>query len=113
MQFPQALETVLEALERMRDQNARHPSASRATLARLKDAKAVAVIADTPRTPVRLEPTEANRPCLESQKIELSQQDTATKSNQLSAINKRVCTCVKCPNLASSPDPNSFWHRQS
>ncbi len=48
MQFPQALETVLEALERMRDQNARHPSASRATLARLKDAKAVAVIADTP-----------------------------------------------------------------
>ncbi|HLW34832.1 MAG TPA: uracil-DNA glycosylase [Chthoniobacterales bacterium] len=108
MQFPQALETVLEALERMRDQNAQHPSASRATLARLKETKpAEAVASNVPQTPFR-EPIEANRPCLEPRKIDVSQHQNATKSDQLSAINERVCACVKCPNLASSRTQTVF-----
>lgn len=97
MQFPQALETVLQTLERMRDETARHPCASRRALEALRHI--------VPANRI-MEGAELSAP-------KYVGHDSACPSNQnkhgaLDAINERVCACVKCPNLANSRTQTVF-----
>lgn len=91
MQFPQALETVLETLERMRDENAHRPCASRSALDALKGV-----------TPART--SESSR----ESKIDIGDGKGAQKSEKLATVQTRVCACTKCPNLASSRTQTVF-----
>src|ERR1043166_7498801 len=93
MQFPQALETVLQILERMRDEGAHRPCASRKMLTQLEKVGAVA-----PNGPRAIE---GNRPYLGGEKSRIVAPDT-NKKEKLAAVQERVSVCVKCPNLASS-----------
>jgi uracil-DNA glycosylase len=86
MQFPSALETVLTALERMRDASLRHPRASRTVLERLN------------KGPVRV----AQNP--DSALV----QDSKSKIDRLSSVQARVAVCTKCPHLASSRTQTVF-----
>ena len=108
MQFPQALETVLQTLERMRDETGHRPCASRRALARLQttDSAGAAVAPNGPQAPVRLGPIEGNRPCLAPAESVAPSKDQ--KIDKLAAINERVCACAKCPNLASSRTQTVF-----
>ena len=86
MQFPQALETVLQALERMRDETSQRPCASRNALDllnRTPSSDKIDIVAE--RAPSKIE-----------------------KANQLAAVQSRVCVCTKCPNLASSRTQTVF-----
>jgi len=106
MQFPQALETVLQVLERMRNEGARQPCASREMLARLKSADLVGAVA--PNGPRAIE---GNRPYLSSANVEVVEGHASSKTNnaeKLAAVNQRVCVCTKCPNLASSRTQTVF-----
>jgi DNA polymerase len=99
VQFPQALETVLETLERMRAEGEHRPCASRAMLAQLE--KVGAVAPNGPQVSARVGPTK------------LMGHDSACPSKgqnagKLAAVNERVCACVKCPNLASSRTQTVF-----
>jgi len=103
MQFPQALETVLETLERMRSEGARQPCASRTALETLNritpsphsvmESAAPAAAISVGRDSV--EPSPTPRP-------------TNENTDKLAAINERVTACVKCPNLASSRTQTVF-----
>ncbi|HEY6070449.1 MAG TPA: uracil-DNA glycosylase [Chthoniobacterales bacterium] len=86
MQFPQALETVLETLERMRAEGARQPCASRDAL------EALNRISSTPMN------FQEGTPAAE----------TTNNVDMLASINERVCACVKCPNLANSRTQTVF-----
>lgn len=109
MQFPQALETVLETLERMRNESAHRPCASRSALDALNQLSfpttrvmesADLVGAATPSGPlVAAKRTEAGPP---------APSIDPKKSSTLAAINERVCACVKCPNLANSRTQTVF-----
>jgi DNA polymerase len=92
MQFPQALETVLQTLERMRDESAQHPSASRRALEALD--RVSSTMDDPKAMPVGRDAVEP-RP-------------TNEKQNSLAAINQRVCACMQCPNLANSRTQTVF-----
>jgi len=92
MQFPQALETVLQTLERMRDESAQHPSASRRALEALNR---VSSTMDDPKA------MQVGRDAVEPR-------PTNEKQNSLAAINQRVCACIQCPNLASSRTQTVF-----
>ena len=117
MQFPQALETVLQTLERMREESAHRPCASREALETLNRIAPVtksvmesaelvgAVASNGPQTPVRLGPIEGNHPYLGSSELDPA---CSNKHDSLAAINDRVCTCVKCPNLANSRTQTVF-----
>src|SRR5947209_4180078 len=105
MQFPQALETVLETLGRMRDESGQHPCASRRALEALqKISPAHSVdmadhVLDGGSTGSRaIGVGVATRP----------QQPANANTEKLAAINKRVCACVKCPNLANSRTQTVF-----
>ncbi len=91
MQFPQALDTVLKTLERLRDESARHPCASRRTLEAL-DRVAPARSPETAQPP--------------SKDVAVAQD--RNQKEKLAAVNERVCACVKCPNLASSRTQTVF-----
>jgi len=97
MQFPQALETVLESLERMRAEGERQPCASRQRLSSLEKLPLSRTVESVEQsTPsVALKSSERGSPA-------------AAKTEQLAAINERVCACVKCPNLASSRTQTVF-----
>jgi len=97
MQFPQALETVLRTLERMRDESAHRPCASRISLARLQNAELVGAVA--PNGP-RASPSRTGN--------ESAAPSKANKADALAAVNERVSVCVKCPNLASSRTQTVF-----
>jgi uracil-DNA glycosylase len=90
MQFPQALETVLKTLERMREQSAHQPYASRSVLEAL------------------------NRPALSRSLEDISAAETTAsakdtdKIGKLAAVRERVCGCTKCPHLASSRTQTVF-----
>jgi DNA polymerase len=99
VQFPQALETVLETLERMRDQGTQRPCASRSALTQLEKVGAIAL--NRPRA------VEGNGPYLSPAKIDTSKQD-ADKKEKLAAVQTRVSACLKCPNLASSRTQTVF-----
>jgi uracil-DNA glycosylase len=91
MQFPQALETVLETLERIRDESVNWPCASRRALEALE----------------RVMPLGENAPALEP-RIDIAVAKDQNKLDKLAAVNQRVCACVKCPNLASSRTQTVF-----
>jgi len=93
MQFPQALETVLQILERMRSQRANCPSASRRALERL-DTSISQLDREPPREP--------------SQNVVASEPSTGVKSDRLTEIQNRVSTCLKCSHLASSRTQTVF-----
>jgi uracil-DNA glycosylase family 4 len=99
MQFPQALETVLQALERMRGEGSRAPCASRNALESLS------------RIPLRnIDMMEGHPPSCPK---EDSGGDSAcpskgAKTDRLAAVNERVCVCVKCSNLANSRTQTVF-----
>ncbi|HET9801168.1 MAG TPA: uracil-DNA glycosylase [Chthoniobacterales bacterium] len=93
MQFPQALETVLETLERMRSEGARQPCASREALETLKTIPLTRTIETPAPTPHR-ETISVSKP--------------TNNADKLAAINERVSACVKCPNLASSRTQTVF-----
>jgi len=80
MQFPQALEAVLQTLERMRDERAHRPCASRSVLDALNRVA-------TFRT---------------------SDNVRETKIERLASVQSRVCACTKCPNLASTRTQTVF-----
>src|SRR6266516_3520732 len=91
MQFPQALETVLQALARMRDGSAHRPCASRSALDALDQA-----------APAR---TSENR---RKPKINIEVAKDPKKTEKLAAVQTRVSVCTKCPNLASSRTQTVF-----
>jgi uracil-DNA glycosylase family 4 len=95
MQFPQALETVLQALERMRDEGSRAPCASRNALESLSRISPV-VEAETIRE-TKIDPP---APSLRRASI--------NKLEQLADVQARVSVCTKCPNLASSRTQTVF-----
>src|SRR5205809_1218669 len=91
MQFPQALETVLQALARIRDESAHRPCASRSALDALDQA-----------APAR---TSENR---RKPKINIEVAKDPEKTEKLAAVQTRVSVCTKCPNLASSRTQTVF-----
>ena len=98
MQFPQALETVLETLERMRNEGAHRPCASRIALEALKG------------IPVSTRPSVMEGAAPSAPK--LMGHDSACPSTSkvavLAAVQSRVSVCVKCPHLASSRTQTVF-----
>ena len=98
MQFPQALETVLETLEQMRNEGARRPCASRRALETLKESP----------SPTLSESVERRAPPVTPERSEGGATSKGQNAGKLAAINERVCACVKCPNLASSRTQTVF-----
>lgn len=118
MQFPQALETVLETLERIRGEGSHRPCASLLALEALQKISPirvketaedtgdggstesrptnVAVATHIPRAPKLMGP---ESPCSST---------TPHNADRLAAINERVAACVKCPNLANSRTQTVF-----
>ena len=100
MQFPQALETVLETLERMRDQSAQHPCASRRALEALNRIEpAGRIMEEAPPPPILV-----GRDSVEPSSTRSGRENV----DKLGAVNERVCACVKCPNLANSRTQTVF-----
>jgi DNA polymerase len=110
MQFPQALETVLQTLERMRDENAHRPCASRSALDALGQ-EASARQLDSPEghaplaTPKLREGGSCPKKGLGADRAAPSKTD---KIDNLAAIQERVSVCTKCPHLASSRTQTVF-----
>jgi uracil-DNA glycosylase len=101
MQFPQALETVLESLKRMRDESAYRPCASRSALDALNRV-APARSSQSFREP-KIDPPS---PSLRRAGNEVA--TDAKKIEKLAAVQARVSVCTKCPNLASSRTQTVF-----
>jgi DNA polymerase len=104
MQFPQALEAVLQALERMRDESTSRPRASRNALEamnRIPSATENLVESAAPSALVRLGPPKN----LGHASASPSKDQNVDK---LAAVQMRVTACVKCPNLASSRTQTVF-----
>src|SRR5205823_3011965 len=95
MQFPQALETVLQTLERIREEGAHRPCASRSALKMLD--RAAPIRASQPVPESKIDPPS---PSLRRAGID--------KIEKLAAIQERVSVCTKCPNLASSRTQTVF-----
>ena len=91
MQFPQALETVLQTLERIRDESAHCPCASRSALYSLKQ------VAPARSSENFREPT-----------IDIDDAKDSKKTERLATVQERVRPCTKCPNLASSRTQTVF-----
>jgi uracil-DNA glycosylase family 4 len=101
MQFPQALETVLQALERMREEGSRAPCASRNALESL-DRITPVVNAETVRE------TKIDPPSPSQRRAGTEDSQMVNKIDKLAAVQTRVSACVKCPNLASSRTQTVF-----
>jgi DNA polymerase len=91
MQFPQALEAVLLTLERMREESAHRPCASRSALDALK----------------RTAPARSSENFRET-KIDIEVAKDPKKTDKLAAVQTRVSVCTKCPNLASTRTQTVF-----
>jgi uracil-DNA glycosylase len=105
MQFPQALETVLETLGRIRDESGQHPCASRRALEglqKISPARSVDMTEDAVDTG-----SKGSRAIGVGVATHL-QQPANANTDKLAAINERVCACVKCPNLANSRTQTVF-----
>jgi uracil-DNA glycosylase family 4 len=98
MQFPQALETVLRTLDRMRDESARRPCASRRALEALNR--------------VSSSPTNLMEGAAPSAPKFLGHDSACPSKNQkiakLAGVQERVAACTKCPNLASTRTQTVF-----
>ena len=110
MQFPQALETVLETLERMRNENARRPCASRNALDALRQIgprrESDIVEGHAPSCPAEdrgIDPPSQGYGATSS--VAPSKTE---KIDELAAVQKRVSGCTKCPHLASSRTQTVF-----
>jgi uracil-DNA glycosylase len=90
--FPSALETVLSALEQIRQTQDRLPRASRMILMRLKNAPGAAA----PLREASASPT--------GRRLDA----TANKEQLLAPWRARVCACTKCPHLVSSRTQTVF-----
>ncbi len=99
MQFPRALESVLQTLERMRDETPHRPCASRRALEILN------------RFPSSSEIEAVESAALSSPNL-MGHENTCPskehKIDKLAQINERVSACVKCPNLANSRTQTVF-----
>jgi len=109
MQFPQALETVLQALERMRAESGERPCASRSALEALRE---VPISRAMERMEGHVAPvapkygeggSSPKLMCADS-----AAPSTIENADKLAAVNERVCVCTKCPNLASSRTQTVF-----
>jgi uracil-DNA glycosylase family 4 len=100
MQFPQALETVLQTLERMRNETGCRPCASRTVLDALKQ------IAPSHK----IEIMEGRAPSCPKNNLgaDSAAPSKADKTDKLAAVQERVRPCTKCPNLASSRTQTVF-----
>jgi DNA polymerase len=98
MQFPQALESVLQTLERMRDETPHRPCASRRALETLTHVSF--------STMNFVEGAALSAPKVLGHDSACPSKDQ--KIDKLAAVNKRVCACVKCPNLANSRTQTVF-----
>jgi DNA polymerase len=101
MQFPQALETVLQTLERMRDETGCRPCASRTVLDALKQ------IAPA-RTSETFHEPKIDSPSPSPQRAGIDDAKDVKKTEKLAAVQERVRPCTKCPNLASSRTQTVF-----
>jgi len=101
MQFPQALETVLQTLERMRDETGCRPCASRTVLDALKQI-APAQTSENLRAPT-IDPPSRDYGAASS-----APSSKTNKADKLAAVEERVRPCTKCPNLASSRTQTVF-----
>jgi uracil-DNA glycosylase len=101
MQFPQALETVLQTLERMRDESGCRPCASRTVLDALKQ------IAPA-RTSGDFHEPKVDPPSRDYGAASSAAPSKADKTDKLAAVQERVRPCTKCPNLASSRTQTVF-----
>jgi DNA polymerase len=100
MQFPRALETVLQTLERMRDESGRRPCASRTVLDALKQ---------VPSSP-KIDIMEGHAPSCPKNNLgaDSAAPSKADKIDKLTEVQERVRPCTKCPNLASSRTQTVF-----
>jgi len=99
MQFPQALETVLRTLERIRDESAHRPCASRGALDALAQMSSSGKI-DIPEGRAPL--------CPKNSSADSAAPSKTDKREQLAAVQARVAPCTKCPHLASSRTQTVF-----
>jgi DNA polymerase len=110
MQFPQALDAVLQTLERIRDERANRPCASRSALDALKrvaPARETGVLeGHAPLAAPKLrEGGSCPKNYLDADSAAPSKTD---KIGKLASIQSRVCACTKCPNLASTRTQTVF-----
>src|SRR5262249_53251199 len=101
----QALETVLQTLERMRGESAHRPCASRSALNALKEAalgKIDIVKGHAPSCPEN----EVGGPSRTG--IYNAAPSKKDKAARLAAVQVRVAACTKCPHLASSRTQTVF-----
>jgi uracil-DNA glycosylase family 4 len=101
MQFPQALETVLRTLERMRDESPRRPCASRSALDAL-DRVSPSRIAEI------VQESTIDPPSPSLRRASSAESSKANKTEALASVQSRVSVCTKCPNLASSRTQTVF-----
>jgi uracil-DNA glycosylase family 4 len=99
MQFPQALETVLQTLERMRAENSQRPCASRSALDTLREIPISRAMESAEEDVARVAPKHGESGSYPSK---------SESPDKLAAVNERVCACTKCPNLASSRTQTVF-----
>jgi len=95
MQFPQALEAVLQTLERMRDERAYRPCVSRSVLDALNRVATFRTSGNVRETKIDPPSPSLRRPGID-------------KIEQLASVQSRVCACTKCPNLASTRTQTVF-----
>ena len=100
MQFPQALQTVLQTLERIRDEVEHQPCASRRALEVLTQVS----------TERAINTGEGQAPTFLKKDLgaDSAAPSKSQKVDKLVAINERVCACGKCPNLANSRTQTVF-----
>ena len=101
MQFPQALETVLQTLERIREEGAHRPCASRGALAALNQTA-------SPRVSEKIPEPKIDPPPQSYGVTSSAAPSIANKADKLAAVQSRVSVCTKCPNLASSRTQTVF-----
>ena len=99
MQFPQALETVLETLERIRAENSQRPCASRTRLESLRAVPISRAMENVEGHVASVAPKHDEGGSCPSK---------SENADKLAAVNERVCACTKCPNLASSRTQTVF-----
>jgi uracil-DNA glycosylase len=106
VQFPKALETVLETLERMRTEGERRPCASRNALDAIRQIgprrESDILEGHAPSCPKK----DSGGPSRTG--IDSAAPSKKEKADELAAVQSRVAVCTKCPNLASSRTQTVF-----
>jgi uracil-DNA glycosylase family 4 len=110
MQFSQALEAVLQTLERIRDERAHRPCASRSALEALNR---VAPLRENDilegHAPLAAPKLREGGSCPKNYLSADSAAPSKTdKTGKLASVQSRVSTCMKCPNLASTRTQTVF-----